>query len=434
MRVAQRGEQHIHQLDESIEDVASQLDDLRPGEGALDATGVRRLRASLDELRAAETALVRDHRQLAAERDRSSQERARYRALFDESNEACIVTDGAGFVLEANRAAAELANRSTAELARLPIAALLGGEGRRHVPMLLERVRREGRVSDMPLRVRRDGHTRDVLACICLIGGSGRSANIAWHLRDDGSESLDHVELERRIRERTIELEEAHGARDEFLSLMSHELKTPIAVIAGNAEVLARRESVLSPDQRTEALTDIRNEASRLQRVVDNLLALARLERGQQIGREPVDIEPIIRERTEHHHAEWPEREFVIDVAAGLPLVDAARAYVSQALRNLITNAEQHSPPERPIEVRAWAEDGGVVVTVVDSGAGVTEEQIDRLFGAFHRPSDGDAPLHGAGLGLAVTRRLIEEQHGRLSVERIDGGGMAFSFWLPAHD
>ena len=430
MRMKQE-EQHIQELDQRLDEVAREFSARTP----LDPHRLREIERRLAGVRAAETALVADHRKLAAERARVAEEAARYRALFTEAPEAVIVTDLRGYAIDANRAATELVRRGLREIRDLPIAALLAGDGRAEVPALLERVLREHRIEDVPLRVAGSAARRGVTACVRLVGGSLPA--IAWHFGgaapSGGSDAPG--QFERRLRESRAELEYATAARDEFLGLMSHELKTPIAVIAGNAEVLARRDDQLAPEQRRAALADIRAEAARLQRVVDNLLALARLERGQQIGREPVDLAQIIRESLEQHRVEWTGRDFIVEIGADVPLVDAAPAYVSQALRNLITNAEQHTALDQPIEVRAVRHEGGAVITVADRGPDVSDVELDRLTASF-APEPGTVSAYGvsAGVGLAVARRLVEEQHGRLSAERRGDGGMVFAMWLPARE
>jgi len=432
MRMAQQDEQHIHELDERLDEVAREFSSLGPPGRVLDAARVRHLERRIEDLRAAEHVLVEDHRRLASERRRARDESARYRALFVEGDEPCIVTDAAGFITETNNAATELLRRSRRELRGLPIAALLTGNTRAEVPQLLERVRRERRVENVPVRLRH-GPALDMVACVCLVG-EDVNGTIAWHLRDSPLSGGAAPDLQRRLRESRAELEYASAAREEFLGLMSHELKTPIAVIAGNAEVLARRDEMLAPEQRRAALADIRGEAARLQRIVDNLLAVARLERGQQIGRAPVELAQVIREGVEQHRVEWPERRFEVEVAPDTPAVNASPAYVDQALDNLLANAELRSPPGQPIRILAHGRDGGAVLTVADGGPAPSREEIERAFAVFARSSDGSTPRDSTGVGLAVARRLIEEQHGRVWAEPAQGDGMAFSLWLPAHD
>jgi two-component system sensor histidine kinase KdpD len=160
------------------------------------------------------------------------------------------------------------------------------------------------------------------------------------------------------------------------------------------------------------------------------MLVLARLERMGEIGRNPVDIGAAVARRVEQHHREWPEREFRIEIA-GVPPVDAPGEYVDQALRNLLTNAEQHSPWGRAIEIRAREEGEGVLVEVLDRGDGVRERDLAHIFSPFHGAATGER-RQGAGIGLAATQRLIDALGGRVRAERREGGGMVFSFWLPA--
>jgi len=238
-------------------------------------------------------------------------------------------------------------------------------------------------------------------------------------------------ELERRVRERTAELERANATKDEFLGLISHELKTPIAVIIGFSEVLLKRADRLSDAQRRDALIDIHTEAERVHHIIDNLLTLSRLERGQQVNREPVHLPRLIARCIQEHAAQFPHRLFVVEAPPDLPYVEAAPVYVEQVLRNFISNAEKYSPADTAIELRAWADGWEVVVAVDDHGTGIPAEELEKIFTPFYRSPTTQRQAEGAGIGLAVCKRLMEAQDGRVSAERLARGGMRFAFALP---
>jgi len=426
-----RPERSIYEIDARLEEAATKLEQTH------DESAHGLLRSALGELRRAEAALIQEHRALTEEHAQLVRERARYRELFERGRDALIITDLHGVVREANASAGEALRTSAAALQGSRIRNLF--EDRDVARGLLLRTRTEQRIDDVRVKLAAgDEGARNALVSLRLIAPSGGLMQVAWHVRPITANARDDgwrrsaAALEERVRDSAAELERANDVRDEFLGLISHELKTPIAVIAGNAAVLARRGEELDRQERAAALNDIRSEAERLHRIVDDLLALARLERGALIGREPTDAGQIIEERVEAHRAEWPDRRFVVAVEPGLPLVDAAPVYVAQALRNLMTNAEQHSPAGAPIEVRAARDDGCVRVTVMDRGGGVAEEDVESLFMPFARMEDRNRRGRGIGLGLAVSRRLVEAQLGRMIVERREGGGMSFGFTLPA--
>lgn len=227
------------------------------------------------------------------------------------------------------------------------------------------------------------------------------------------------------------ELQEANDAKDEFLSLVSHELRTPITTIYGNAEVLERRGAEIEEAARTEALRDIRISATRLSRIVTNLLVLARMDRGMEAEREPTLIRRIAERLIQEHQRMYPARPLELDAQVPLTPIMAARDYIEIAIRNLLSNAEKYSPPLEPIAVSVTIEGDDLVLSVADRGIGITDEEAKRLFTAFYRSRRAAEHAGGIGVGLAVCQRVIEAEGGRIWAEPRDGGGSVFSFALP---
>jgi two-component system sensor histidine kinase KdpD len=116
----------------------------------------------------------------------------------------------------------------------------------------------------------------------------------------------------------------------------------------------------------------------------------------------------------------------------GATLVDAAPVYADQILRNLLSNAEKYSPPDAPINVSVVADDEETLVCVSDHGAGVPSDEMGHLFTPFYRSASTEHAAPGAGIGLAVCKRLVEAQGGRICAEPREGGGMTFCFSLRA--
>lgn len=227
------------------------------------------------------------------------------------------------------------------------------------------------------------------------------------------------------------ELRHANAAKDEFLGLVSHELKTPITTIYGNAEVLTRRGDAIDEEGRAQALSDIRLEADRLHRIVDNLLILARLEQGRDIETEPVLLERIVRRLIDDHKRQYPRREIALTQHDADAPVIASPIYLEQVLRNLISNAEKYSAAGTPIEIRIEEDSEEARVLVLDRGAGIAASEEESIFAPFYRSERTAATAQGVGVGLAVCRRLIEAQNGRVWVRARDGGGSEFGIGLP---
>jgi PAS domain S-box-containing protein len=225
----------------------------------------------------------------------------------------------------------------------------------------------------------------------------------------------------------------ANAAKDEFLGLVSHELKTPITTILGNAEVLRRRGKLLDEESRAGALDDIQQDAVRLHQIIENLLILARLERGREIEMEPLLLPRVIDKVVADHRARFPRREIVVDAQADMTPVTGAEVYLEQVLRNLLSNAEKYSPPHMPMEVRAWCEARACVLEVRDRGIGIPPEERAHIFDTFWR-SEATSHVAGVGIGLAVCKRLVEVQGGEIAYIPRDGGGSVFQVRLPSYE
>jgi PAS domain S-box-containing protein len=244
--------------------------------------------------------------------------------------------------------------------------------------------------------------------------------------------ALDNARLFESARQTASELRSANAAKDEFLGLVSHELKTPITTILGNAEVLERRFAEIEEESRANALADIRGEAERLHRIIDNLLVLARLEQGKTLEREPMLVRRVVDHVVTAHRRAFPTREIVARFDLAPTPVLGSPQYLEQTLRNLISNAEKYSPRDRPIVVEASRDGDDFVVLVLDEGPGIRDEEAESLFTPFYRATATASMAHGVGIGLAVCKRLIEAQGGRVwARRRSEAGGSEFGFALP---
>lgn len=257
---------------------------------------------------------------------------------------------------------------------------------------------------------------------------------MAEELARRAAASIENARLYTEAQERERELLRANEAKDEFLGMMSHELRTPITVIHGGARVLRARGDQLDEETRRGMFADMERESERLARMLENLLAMARVELDQEPVAEPVLVQRLI-DRILAACRLSPDREVEVHAQPGLPPVAAEPAYLEHVVRNLIGNADKYSPAGRPIEVdlRATPE-GGVAVRVLDRGFGIGEDEVERIFERFYR-SDRTAKLAGgAGMGLAVCKRLIEAMGGQIWARSRSAGGLEVGFSLPPYE
>jgi two-component system sensor histidine kinase KdpD len=223
---------------------------------------------------------------------------------------------------------------------------------------------------------------------------------------------------------------ETESMRSSLLSSVSHDLRTPLATITGTATTLLDAEGTLDATTRRGLLETLCEEAGRLNRLVRNLLDMTRLESGSvQIRKEWHPLEEIVGVAVARVEPLLSGHPLTVDVAADVPLVPLDDILIEQVLINLLENAAKHTPPGTAVHVRAATADGGILVEVGDTGPGIPAGEESRIFEKFYR-GPGAAP-HGAGLGLAICRGVVEAHGGRIWAENRPDKGAAFRFTLP---
>ncbi len=257
---------------------------------------------------------------------------------------------------------------------------------------------------------------------------------MAEELARRAAAAIENARLYTEAQERERELVRANEAKDEFLGMMSHELRTPITVIHGGARVLHTRGDQIDDEARLGIFSDIERESERLARMLENLLAMARVELDQEPVVEPVLIQRLVGRILAASRLS-PDRDVQVTAAPALPPVAAEPAYLEHIIRNLVGNADKYSPPGLPIEVDLrGAPDGGVVVRVLDRGFGIGEDEAERIFERFYRSERTAKLAGGAGMGLAVCKRLIEAMNGRIWARSRSAGGLEVGFSLPPYE
>jgi K+-sensing histidine kinase KdpD len=218
--------------------------------------------------------------------------------------------------------------------------------------------------------------------------------------------------------------------RDAFLSLLSHELRTPMTAVYGGATLLQRIGDRLDPQTRSELRADIVVEADRLSRLIDDLLVLTRVEEGGEVGREPALLQHLVADVVAQERRTAKGSTIDLRIGMGLPPVIGDDTSIRQVTHNLISNAVKYSPQGSTIEVLVDATDRGeVAVRVLDQGPGLSGS-ADEVFELFYREPTAAGIAPGLGIGLFVCRRLVEVMGGRIWTHRREGGGSEFGFAL----
>ncbi|HEX5827387.1 MAG TPA: GAF domain-containing sensor histidine kinase [Candidatus Limnocylindrales bacterium] len=255
---------------------------------------------------------------------------------------------------------------------------------------------------------------------------AGRPARLMAIDRDVSPERAAEAE-----RERLLEQErEARRFSEAFFGVMSHELRTPVTTIIAGARLLGRT-TPLEPGD-IELVEDIAFEANRLHRLIDDLLVLSRVERGNLVlSAEPVHVGHLVERVVIHEQRRWPETTFALP-RTSQEVIEGEETYVEQVLRNLLSNAAKYSPVGSTVEIRVERTGDEVAVRVLDQGSGVGADEVADLFSLFYRSPTTAATASGAGIGLFVCDRLIRAMGGRIWARRRPEGGSEFGFALRA--
>jgi two-component system sensor histidine kinase KdpD len=222
----------------------------------------------------------------------------------------------------------------------------------------------------------------------------------------------------------------AEELRSSLLSTVSHDLRTPLAIITGTATALRDEAPALTPPQ-LESLDTIVDEARRLGKILTNLLAITRVESGAELHRDWVPVEEIVGSALERTEAALAGHDVHIELAADIG-VQVDPILIEQLLLNLLENAAKHTPAGTPIEIRAFPEAAGVAIEIADHGPGLPAGPEDQVFQKFFRGPGAHAV--GAGLGLAVCRGIANAHGGTIDARHRPGGGALFHVWLPGGD
>ncbi|HEY7727301.1 MAG TPA: sensor histidine kinase KdpD, partial [Candidatus Eisenbacteria bacterium] len=242
--------------------------------------------------------------------------------------------------------------------------------------------------------------------------------------------ALERALLARQAERSRVQIE-SERLQNALLSSVSHDFRTPLAVITGAASSLLDPGARLGEEARRTLIETVGEEAQRLNRLVANLLEMTRLESGAlSPNLDWHSLEEVIGASLEALEDRLRDRTLIVDVPRDLPLVRVDDVLLEQVLLNLVENALKYTPRDKPIEIRARAGADEVRVEVADRGPGLPPGEEKQIFEKFYRVAGSGSP-RGVGLGLTICRGIIEAHHGGIGVENREGGGACFFFTLP---
>jgi len=363
-----------------------------------------------------ETGLVRPYDLLFRSLKRSEE---RFRDLYEEAPNAYLSVSTDSRIERANRSAIELLGYSLNQLVGRPVLDIYADtpNGKAKAQELFQRFLTGEEIRDEELEIcRADGSNAWInLSVRPILDEKGRVVASRSELVD----ITEHKKLDQ--------------LKDEFISLVSHEMRSPLTVITGAVNTVLTEGARLSQEETRQLLKDAALETESLSHLLGNLLELSRIQANRlSLHAEAMSVRKVVQGTVEEVKRQSSRHEFVVDLPKELPPVYADELRLERILYNLLENAVKYSPQGGEIRVSVTPTDKHLVIGVSDQGIGISSSDQDKLFGPFQRLEESRPEgAGGLGLGLLVCRRLVEAHGGQIWVESEPGQGSTFFFTVP---
>jgi len=230
-------------------------------------------------------------------------------------------------------------------------------------------------------------------------------------------------------------LQKLDQAKSDFISIAAHELRTPLIAIVGYSELLENNaNSILTEEQRESYLSIIQSNADILNRLVDDLLDVGRIQVGRSLGivKKKHELSEVIEKVTESLSLKSQQHNILVAHYNNLPeMLWIDRTRIVQVLNNLLNNAINYSPQGGTIKVQTMTDEENVTVSIIDEGLGMTPQQIENIFDRFYRAVDAKYASNGLGLGMGIVKQIIVDHGGELFLSSAPGEGTTVTFTLP---
>ncbi|BAU09637.1 PAS/PAC Sensor Hybrid histidine kinase [Leptolyngbya sp. NIES-3755] len=414
---------------------------------------------ALEELRVAQEVLQQRNQELLDVQTALDTERQRYRELFEFAPDGYIITDVSGRIQEVNQAASQLFKMPKAYMLGKPLTVFMPEAERRALWIELDRLPRTGRLQEWSTQLQpRDGAAFDAaLTVTTIVNSAGKIVGLRWIMRDISqrlqleetrlratlaeatnqalnAEIDQRKQLEQNLRQQAVALNQANTLKDEFLAIVSHELRAPLNAILGWSQMLRSRQ--MDTERVDRALESIERNAKAQATVVSDLLDISRIIQGKlQLSIRSINLITVIRSAIDSvqlaANAKQIELQTVFDRSEVLVSGDVDR--LQQIVWNLLSNAIKFTPAHGRIELRLTQTDSHVQMIIKDSGQGIQPDFLPYVFDRFRQAERATTRHHGGlGLALAIVRQLAEMHGGTVAATSPgEGQGATFTVELP---
>lgn len=394
------------------------------------------LQTALEELHTAEEELYQQNEELLAARQSMEAERQRYQELFEFAPDGYLITDLDGVVREANQIAGSLLNIAPHHLIGKPLVSFVPEGQRRSFRTLLYQLRTLHRLQDWEMQFceRGDGSFDAALTVGTVSDAEGNPIALRWLLRDITARKQAEEKL-RQVQLQNLELKEVDRLKSQFIATLSHELRTPLNAILGFSKLLLCHFQKQPHTPLLGMVERIFRNGQHLLNLIEDMLDFSKLQANHlELQVEPFDLSELVIETADELRslAEQKALKLIVHPAEHPILMQTDPSRLRQILVNLIANAIKFTERGSVCLDVLELPESRVAIVVTDTGMGIDPTDQNRIFEEFWQVNQTTTRQHGgAGLGLAISKTLVELMQGALSVESLPGRGSSFRVELP---
>ena len=376
----------------------------------------------------------------------------RFRGIIENARDVITLLDEEGTIIYNSRAFERLLEYESWEVLGQSFFDLVHAEDRSPIEKQFKRLIRQesqttGTGEALEFRFRhKEGHWRIFEAMVSNLLKDDFVRAVVLNSRDVTEQRESGIELEKyrshleelvdkRTRELTAALEQEKKAAEQqriFVSMVSHEFRTPLTIIDGNAQIIQKRGNSLSPEMLEKRTGTIRQAVERLVRLIETILSAHMLESGKMtVSLAPCDLTDILRDVCDVHLDAKPIHEISLNIRNSLPtdmLLD--EKVIRQIMMNLLSNAVKYSSPNPLIKVDVYLEVNTVIIQVTDHGVGIPEDELPKIFTRYFRASTSGG-IPGSGLGLSFVKQFVELHGGEVKIQSMKETGTTVMVQLP---
>ncbi|MDK2830508.1 MAG: hypothetical protein PWQ75_260 [Methanolobus sp.] len=353
----------------------------------------------------------------------------KYRALFEKSNDAVLIHDLTGRILDINDKACTMFGYSKKDMMKINIIKLMHPDDIENTVAAMEKIKENKSWRNETRMIRADGSILHLDVSGSLIEAQG---NI---IQAVGRDITERIKAEEEKMQATIEAETASRSKSDFLATMSHELRTPLNSIIGFSDIILDGMAGNLEDKQEHYLQHISQSGRHLLNLINDILDISKIEAGKmELYPEIVDIRTSVSEIVTMTESLASRKNITVDIDMpdDMPLISADKSKIKQIMYNILGNAIKFTDNGGNVHIKLSSDDENVTMSITDTGIGISPEDQNKLFKPFSQIDTSiSRSFEGTGLGLALVKELIELHGGRIWVESEAGKGSTFSFKLP---